>query len=135
MRIYEGALEAEGKKLSACLIRLENASIVLLDDKENIRLGTLAAAVPEYGGKHVVASVLLGERNAVGTRVLAERVSAELGGIALVSMNAEPLTGAASLHPLMALTMELVDKATREERMATGTSLRPAALREDEEKP
>jgi len=135
VRIYEGALEAEGKRLSACLIRLENASIVLLDDKENIRLGTLAAAVPEYEGKHVVASVLLGERNAVGTRVLAERVSAELGGIALVSVNAEPLAGVASLHPLMALTMAISEEATREQRMATGTSLRPATPKEDEEKP
>jgi len=116
VKIYEGALEADGKRLSACLIRLENASIVLLDDKENIRLGTLAAAVPEYEGKRIATSVLLGERNAVGTRVIAERVSANMGGIALVSINAEPIADAASLHPLMSLTMELVEKATREKK-------------------
>jgi hypothetical protein len=116
VKIYEGALEADGKRLSACLIRLENASIVLLDEKENIRLGTLAAAVPEYEGKRIATSVLLGERNAVGTRVIAERVSANIGGIALVSMNAEPIADAASLHPFMSLTMELVEKAAREKK-------------------
>jgi hypothetical protein len=45
-----------------------------------------------------------------------------MGGIALVSINAEPITDTASLHPLMSLVMELVEKATGAERMATGTS-------------
>jgi hypothetical protein len=103
----------KGKKFSGCLIKLDNATIVLLDEKENIRLGTLAAGVPEFEGKHRISSVLLGERNEMEARLLAERVSATMGGISIVSIYFEPLNGLDSLVPIMKLTTQLIEKTQK----------------------
>ena len=113
MKVYEESLEEEGKKLSGCLIKLENATIVLFDEEENIRLGTLAAGMPEFGGNHHISSVLLGDRNAMDAKLLAERVSAATGGIVLISIHLEPLAGLGSLIPLMKLAMKLVEKSRK----------------------
>ncbi len=114
MKVYEDAIEAEGKKLSGCLIKLENANIVLLDDKEKIRLGTLAAGVPEFEGKHRISSVLLGARNEMEARLLAERVSAKMGGISIVSIHLESLRGLDSLNSIMKLVTKLIEKTKKE---------------------
>ncbi len=114
MKVYEESLEEEGKKLSGCLIKMENASILLLDETDNIRLGTLAVGMPEFGGKYHMSSVLLGDRNVMDAKLLAERVSSAMGGIALVSIHMEPLAGLASLTPLMKLAMKLVERSKRE---------------------
>ncbi len=113
MKVYEETIEAKGKKLSGCLIKLENANIVLLDEKENIRLGTLAAGVPEFEGKNRISSVLLGERNEMEARLLAERVSATMGGISIVSIHFEPLSGLDSLASLMKLITKLIEKTQK----------------------
>lgn len=97
--------------MSGCLVKMENASILLLDDEESIRLGTLAVGMPEFGGKHHISSVLLGDRNAMEAKLLAERISTTVGGIALVSIHIEPLTGLSSLIPLMKLATKLVEKS------------------------
>ena len=114
MKVYEESLEEEGKKLSGCLVKMENACIVLLDEMESIRLGTLAVGMPEFGGKHCISSVLLGDRNAMEAKLLAERISATMGGIVLVSIHTEPLAGLASLAPLMKLATKLVEKSKME---------------------
>jgi hypothetical protein len=111
MKVYKESLEEEGKMVLGCLVEMENATFVLLDEKESIRLGTLAVAMPEFDGKHHVSSVLLGDRNAMEAKLLAERISAATGGIVLVSIHMEPLTGLSSLVPLMKLATRLVEKS------------------------
>lgn len=122
MKVYKETIEVEGKKLSGCLIKLENANVVLLDEKENIRLGTLAVGVPEFDGKHRISSVLLGERNEMEARLLAERVSATMGGISIVSIHLEPLSGLDSLASLMKLITQLIEK-TQKERSKVNTQM------------
>lgn len=114
MKVYEETLEEEGKKLSGSLIKLENGSIVLFDEKENIRLGTLAAGIPEFDGKHRISAVLLGERNETEAKLLAERISVVIGGIALVSIHAEPLTRLSSQGLFIKLAMKLVEKSKKD---------------------
>lgn len=115
MKIYEENIEEEGKKIFGCLIKLENANIGLFDEKEDMRLGTLAAGIPEFEGKHRISSVLLGERNEMEARLLAERVSAAIGGIALISIHLEPLARIGSISSLMKLTSKLIEKLQKEQ--------------------
>ena len=115
MKLYEESVEVEGRKIAGCLIKLENATIVLFDDKKDIRLGTLAAGIPDFGGEHYITSVLLGERNESEARLLAERVSVVVGGMALISVHLEPLGGLDSLAPLMKLATILIEKSRDEQ--------------------
>jgi len=114
MKVYEESLEEGGVSLSGRLIKLENACIGLFDEEGSIRLGTLAVAMPELGGKHHISSVLLGDRNVMEAKLLAERVSAAMGGIVLVSIHLEPLVGLGSLVPLMKLALKLVEKSKKD---------------------
>jgi len=70
-------------------LRLEtkNSDIILLSEGED-QLGTLAVAIPQ-GEKMLgppLSSVLLGDRNVIVTRMLAERLAAKTGKIALASV-------------------------------------------------
>lgn len=71
----------------ATYLEMKNASLVFLSEKED-QLGTLAAAVPQIekriGPPH--SSVLLGDRNMMVARLLAERVAGKTSKIALVSV-------------------------------------------------
>jgi hypothetical protein len=115
LKLYEESTEIDGKKITGWLIKLENATVVLFDEKEETRLGTLAAGIPDFGGEHYLTSVLLGERNESEARLLAEHVSVAVGGIALVSVHLEPLSGLGSLAPLMKLATVLVEKSRKEQ--------------------
>ncbi len=66
----------------------KNAVLVLLSEGED-QLGTLAASVPSTSGfqaQPTLSSLLLGERNAVTARMLAERLAAKTGKIGLASV-------------------------------------------------
>ena len=79
---------SEGDRLfSAFYLEVENASLVLLSEGED-RLGTLAVAIPQTQ-KMVgppLSSILLGDRNVVTARLIAERLARELNKIALASV-------------------------------------------------
>ncbi|MEM2936314.1 MAG: proteasome assembly chaperone 4 family protein [Candidatus Bathyarchaeia archaeon] len=66
---------------------MRNASLIFLSEEED-RLGTLAVAMPQTGGRlgPPLSSVLLGERNVMLARILAERLAKETGKLALVSV-------------------------------------------------
>ncbi len=73
-------------KLTANLLEMENALVVLFNEEGRMRLGTLAVATPlSRGDVPSVSSVLLGDRNIVLTRVLAEHFATALNKLALVS--------------------------------------------------
>jgi len=116
LKLYEESTEVEGTKVNGFLIKLENATILLFDEKEEICLGTLAAGIPDLGGEHYLTSVLLGERNETEAKLLAEQVSVLDGGIALVSVHLEPLSGLNSLAPLMKLATVLIEKSRKEQK-------------------
>jgi hypothetical protein len=68
-------------------IETPNSSILLLSEGED-QLGTLAAAVPQAEKMlgPPVSSILLGDRNTIISRMLAERLAAKTGKIALTSV-------------------------------------------------
>jgi len=70
-------------------LRLEtkNSNIILLSEGED-QLGTLAVALPQAQKMlgPPLSSVLLGDRNVIVTRMLAERLAAKTGKIALASV-------------------------------------------------
>ena len=78
----------EGDKLfSAFYLEVENAGLVLLSEGGD-RLGTLAVAIPQTQ-KMVgppLSSILLGDRNVVTARLIAERLAKKMNKIALASV-------------------------------------------------
>lgn len=68
-------------------LELENASLIFLSEKE-AKFGTLAAAIPQTGGKigPSVSSALIGDKNVIVARLLAERLAGKLKKLALVSV-------------------------------------------------
>jgi len=81
--------ETKENEIFFLALRLEtkNSNIILLSEGED-QLGTLAVALPQaqkmLGAP--LSSVLLGDRNVIVTRMLAERLAAKTGKIALVSI-------------------------------------------------
>jgi len=68
-------------------LETKNSSIVLLSEGED-QLGTLAVAIPQAQKMlgPPLSSVLLGDRNLIVARMLAERLAAKTGKIALASV-------------------------------------------------
>ena len=71
-------------------VETKNANIVLLSEGED-QLGTLAVGVPQKERMLVppMSSVLLGDRNVIVARLLAERLAEKTGKIALASVFAK----------------------------------------------
>lgn len=94
-------------KLIANLLEMENAVVVLFNEKGRMRLGTLAVATPLSRGEvPSVSSVLLGDRNIVLTRVLAEHFATALNKLALVSTHLREATEIGP--PVMRLAKKLI---------------------------
>ncbi len=71
-------------------VETKNANIVMLSEGED-QLGTLAVGVPQKERMLVppMSSVLLGDRNVIVARLLAERLAEKTGKIALASVFAK----------------------------------------------
>ena len=98
-----------------CAVRLEtkNASLLLLSEDED-QLGTLAVALPQTE-KMVgppVSSILLGDRNVITARLLAERLAHKTGKIGLASVFTKKLND----PDAGTVFLKLFDKAFAEEK-------------------
>ena len=86
-KVVRERIEEDGKVFSALYLELKNACIIFLSEGEE-SLGTLAMSVPPRG--HMVgpplSSILIGDRNLMVARLLAERVASIIGKIVLVSV-------------------------------------------------
>lgn len=110
---------AEGdRRLSASMIRLENALLVLFDEQGQARLGTLAVALPSQleVREPSVSSVLLGDRNMILTKLLAERLASAFGRMVLVSTHFEEIRDIGVSRLLLKLAGKLAEKAGKTER-------------------
>lgn len=71
----------------ATYLEMKNANLIFLSEKEG-RLGTLAVAIPQT--RKIIgpplSSILLGDRNVMVARLLAERLAGKMNKIALVSI-------------------------------------------------
>jgi len=90
---------------------LSNAVLVFFYEKGDMKLGTLAVAMPRFGEGTFISSVLLGERNMVITRILAERVASFTKGITLVSTYLPEMQDTEANSTLMKLAQKLMEKA------------------------
>ncbi len=101
----EAELKRDELLLKISLLEMENAALVFFYE-ENIELGTVAFALPGSGEvKSQTSSVLLGGRYLLVSRALAERVSAALRKMSLVSVRTTLPEGEA-----LRLFMKLFDK-------------------------
>lgn len=77
----------QGRGISVSVIKTENASIALCYDGERPHLGTLAAALPFGEEGKPISSILLGEKDALLCRAIAERITSLTGKISLLSVS------------------------------------------------
>jgi len=86
-KVLRERLEERDTVFTSTYLVMKNASLMFLSEGED-RLGTLAVAMPQMGGRlgPPLSSVLLGDRNAMLARILAERLAKETGRLALVSV-------------------------------------------------
>jgi hypothetical protein len=86
-KITQEELKEKDRTFLSLHIETPNSSILLLSEGED-QLGTLAAAVPQAQKMlgPPVSSILLGDRNTILSRMLAERLASKTGKIALTSV-------------------------------------------------
>ena len=88
----EEVKEADGK-FSTILFEIDNAVLAFFTEGKELRLGTLAVALPlkMKSLEPTLSSTLLGDRNQTITRILAERLVTIFNKIALVSTFTETI--------------------------------------------
>ncbi len=86
-KVFQKEIVEANKHFLALYLETKNASLILLSEEED-QLGTLVVAIPqiqEIAGPPL-SSVLLGDRNIITARILAERLAEKNKKIALVSV-------------------------------------------------
>jgi hypothetical protein len=71
-KTFRKSIEAEGKKFSVIIFELENAVFSFFFEDDLERVGTIALAIPQTASTLNVSSILLGDRNIIPARILAE---------------------------------------------------------------
>ena len=104
-------IENKGRRFTALMFKLGNAVLAFFYEGEDVKLGTLAVAMPQFEGKTCISSILLGERNMDITKILAERVSDATKGIVLVSTHLAEVREIEASSALFMLTQKLLNKA------------------------
>ncbi|UCG44912.1 MAG: hypothetical protein JSV58_05870 [Candidatus Bathyarchaeota archaeon] len=86
-KVTEDKIEVKNRVFSSFFLEMENAVLILLSEGEN-RLGTLAVAIPSASktGNPPLSSILLGDRNVMTARSLAERFVKKMNKIILLSI-------------------------------------------------
>lgn len=87
-KVFHEEVIEEGVKLYATVIELGNSYIILLSEGETENLGTLSVSLPTRTelSRVPLSSTLLGERNVILARLIAERFAALTNKIVLVSV-------------------------------------------------
>lgn len=85
--VIKDELVEQGVTFFATYFETENAGIVIMSESSD-RLGTLAVAMPQNQNLvgPIISSILLGERNTMISRVLAELLAKQSQKIGLVSV-------------------------------------------------
>jgi hypothetical protein len=111
-RIVQEEMKEKETSFLSTHIETKNGSLTLFSESEEL-FGTLAVAIPQ--AKEMIgpplSSILLGDRNTILARLLAERLAAKTRKIALVSVNIKTVEEKEAGQILMKLT----DKVLRKE--------------------
>lgn len=110
---YYEEIKEKDRQFSAILFKLSNAVLVFFYDGGSMKLGTLSIALPQFGGKTCISSILLGERNMIITKILAERFSSAFRGMALVSTHLTDINNDEDGSTLLKLADQLLQKTIR----------------------
>jgi len=111
-RIVQEKIIERDTPFLAIYLETKNASLILLSEGED-QVGTLAVAIPQTR-KMVgppLSSILLGDRNIMIARILAERLAERMKKIALVSVFSKTF-GEREVGPIF---LKLVEKTIRME--------------------
>ena len=111
-KIFRETVEEKGTTYLATMLEMKNAYIFLLSEGEE-KLGTLAVSVPQRPGitGPPLSSVLLGERNSMLSRMLAESLARRLGKIILLSIFTRHEADRKASHIFLSLLDKLLKKA------------------------
>jgi hypothetical protein len=92
VKVVQEEMQEDETLFLALLLETKNANLILLSEGED-QLGTLAVAIPQKEKMMgpPLSSVLLGDRNVIVARLLAERLAQKTGKIALASIFAKTL--------------------------------------------
>jgi len=115
VKIVEEEIKENDTLFLALHLETKNSSIMLLSEGED-QLGTLAVALPQVEKLlgPPLSSVLLGDRNVIIARMLAERLAAKTGKIALASVFTKTLTEREA-GPILIKLFDKALKAKQEE--------------------
>jgi len=89
MSFKNASIEKDGRKLHLSILELSNSILAFLYEG-NMKLGTLAIALPSLAESRVItSSILLGGRHLLSARALAERTTSIFGKMSLASVHVE----------------------------------------------
>jgi len=93
VKLVEEEISEKDNLFVGLRLETQNANLILLSEGED-QLGTLAAAVPQTQNMigPPTSSILLGDRNVIVARLLAERLAHQTGKIALASIFSKTVT-------------------------------------------
>ena len=111
VKIVQSEMKQNETLFVAVRVETKNANILLLSEGED-QLGTLAVGVPQKERMlgPPMSSVLLGDRNVIVARLLAERLAEKTGKIALASVFAKTVAE----KDAGSVFLKLFDKALEE---------------------
>ena len=115
-KIVKEEMKENGKLFLALHLETRNANFILLSEGED-RLGTLAVALPKAQRMlgPPLSSILLGERNTIIARLLAEHLAKRTERIALVSVFAKTLTEKEASSVFLKLFEKTLEKGSPRE--------------------
>ena len=118
-KVVKEELLEQNTRFLAVYVETKNSCVIMLSEKED-KLGTMAIAIPKPKDLlgPVSSSVLLGDKNAVSSRIFAEYVASKKGKIAMVSVYLDRLSEIQAQAFFMHL-LEKVLKAESEKETAT----------------
>ncbi len=125
--IVKEEISEKNVRFLAIYIETKNSVLVFLSESED-QLGTLAASVPavaELQAQPFLSSVLLGDRNTITARMLAERLANKTGKIGLVSVHLKTVSETEA-NPLL---VKLFEKVTTVKLGETSQGERTSAAR------
>ena len=110
-RIVQEEMKEKKTVFLSTYVETRNGSLILLSEGEEL-FGTLAVAIPQTQEMigPPLSSILLGERNTLLARLLAERLAAKTRKIALVSVNIKTVEEREAGQILMKLTDKILAK-------------------------
>ena len=110
-KFVQEEIKEKNRLFLSTYLEMKNAGVILLSEGED-RLGTLAVAVPQKGELlgPPLSSILLGDRNIMIARILAERLAKKMAKIAMVSVFTKTVTEKEAGSSLLKLVEKTIGK-------------------------